>query len=144
MSTWTYMNIKGQGHSLTFDQGHSDSTFLNFFYLCLILYLNKFEWETARPIEAKFHVDPQWDWGTKVCSNGLGHMTKMTVMCIYGKNRKKVLLLSNQKADDLESWYAASGNWVLPILFKWWTWVDLDLFYEKVKFCTLCFCMGRR
>ena len=43
MSTWTYMNIKGQGHSLTLVQGHSDSTFSNFFFL-----------ETTRPIEANF------------------------------------------------------------------------------------------
>ena len=28
---WTFMNIKGQGHSLTFVQGHWDSTFSNFF-----------------------------------------------------------------------------------------------------------------
>ena len=37
------MNIKGQGHSLTMAQGHSDSTFSNFFFL-----------ETAWVIEAKF------------------------------------------------------------------------------------------
>ena len=30
-----------------------------------------------------------WDWGTKVCSNGPGHMTKMAAMPIYGKNLKK-------------------------------------------------------
>ena len=36
-------------------------------------------------------------------------MTKMATMPIYGKNLKN-LLLRNQKADDLESWYA---NWVL-------------------------------
>ena len=41
---------------------------------------------TARPIEAKFHVEPPWDGRTKFCSNGLGHMTKMTDMLIYGKN----------------------------------------------------------
>ena len=35
----------------------------------------------------------------------------------------KSLLLWNQKADDLESSYAASGTRVLP-----------NLFYEKVKF----------
>ena len=52
------MNIKGQGHS--------DSTFSNFFSL-----------ETAGPIEAKFYVEPPWDGGTKVCSNGSGHMTSM-------------------------------------------------------------------
>ena len=29
-----------------------------------------------------------WDGGTKVCSNGPGHMTKMAAMPIYGKNKK--------------------------------------------------------
>ena len=64
--------------------------------------------ETTGPIEAKFHVEPPWEGGTKVCSNGQGHVTKMAAMPIYGKNLKK-LLLQNQKADDLETWYAASG-----------------------------------
>ena len=77
MSAGTYMNIKGQGHSLTLVQGHSDSTFSDFF-----------SWETARPIEAKFHMEPQWDGGTKVCLNGWGHMTNMAAMPIYVKNMK--------------------------------------------------------
>ena len=42
-----------------------------------------------RPIEAKFHVEPPWDGGMKVCSNSLGHMTSMAAMPIYGKNLKK-------------------------------------------------------
>ena len=71
------MNIKGQGHSLTLVQGNSDSTFSNFFSL-----------ETARPIEAKFHVDPPWNRGKKIFTNGLSHMTKMAGMPIYGKNIK--------------------------------------------------------
>ena len=50
MSTWAFLNIKGQGHSLTFVHGHSDSTFSNFF--CS---------ETARPIEANFHMEPPCD-----------------------------------------------------------------------------------
>ena len=41
------MNIKAQGHSLNFVQGHLDSTFSTLFYL-----------ETTRPIEAKFHTEP--------------------------------------------------------------------------------------
>ena len=45
--------------------------------------------ETTGPIEAKFHVEPPWDGGTKVCSNGSGHMAKMAAMPIYGKNLKK-------------------------------------------------------
>ena len=30
-----------------------------------------------------------WDRGTKVCSNGPVHMTKLAVMPIYGKNLNK-------------------------------------------------------
>ena len=82
-------------------------------------------------------------WGTKVWSNGLGHMTKMATMPIYGKNLKKYLFW-NQKADDLTSWHAALGTRVLSSLFKWWPWDDLDLFYGKVKFGPLCFCMGKK
>ena len=85
------MNINNQGHSLTLVQGHSDSTFSNFFSL-----------ETARLIEAKFHVEPPWDGRTKVCLNGPGHMTNMDAMPIYGENLEKKILW-NQKADDLES-----------------------------------------
>ena len=74
MSKWSFMNIKGKGHSLTFVQGHSDSTFSNFFSL-----------ETARPIEAKFHVESPWDGLMKVSTNGLYYMIKIAVMSIYGK-----------------------------------------------------------
>ena len=45
--------------------------------------------QTSRQIEAKF---PPWDRGTKVCSNGLGHMTTLTAVPIYGKNLKNLLL----------------------------------------------------
>ena len=69
--------------------------------------LNIFSSETTGPIEARFHMESPWDGGTKLCSNGPGHMTKMADMAIYGKNLKKNLLLQNQKADDLETWYSA-------------------------------------
>ena len=70
--------------------------------------------ETTKTIEAKFHVEPPWDGGTKICSNGPGHMTKTAAMSIYGKN----LLLLNQKAYDLQTWYVASGARLLQSLFK--------------------------
>ena len=35
-------------------------------------------------------------------------------MPIYGKKLKKHLFLGNQEADDLETWYTASGARVLP------------------------------
>ena len=91
-----YMNIKGQGHSLIFKI---------FFSL-----------ETAKPIEANFHVDPKWDGGTNVCSNGSDHMTKMAAMPLYGI--KKIKLLWNQTAYYLENLYAALGTRVLPSMFK--------------------------
>ena len=50
---------------------------------------NFFSLETSRPIEAKFHVEPPWDRGLKICSNDLCHMTNMATMPIYGKNLKK-------------------------------------------------------
>ena len=82
MSTFTFVTIKGQCHSLTLVQGHSDITFANFFSL-----------ETAGPIEAKFHVEPplvgSWGGGAKEYSNGLGHMISMAAMPVYGKNLKK-------------------------------------------------------
>ena len=62
---------------------------------------NVFSSETTGPIDAKFHVEPPWDRGTKVYSNGPGHITKMASMPIYDKNLKT--LLWNQKADDLET-----------------------------------------
>ena len=38
---------------------------------------NIFFFKTACPIKAKFYVEPPWVGGTKVCSQHLGHMTKM-------------------------------------------------------------------
>ena len=66
------MNINGKDHSSTLVQCHSDSTFSNFFFL-----------ETAKPIEAKFHLEPPWDGAMKVSTNCC-HMTKIAAMPIYG------------------------------------------------------------
>ena len=51
---------------------------------------NIFSSEITWLIEVKFRVEPPWDGGMKVCSNGPGHMTKMAAMPIYGKNLKKI------------------------------------------------------
>ena len=67
------MNIKSQGHLLSLVQGHSDSTFSNFFFL-----------ESTWPIEVKFYVEPPWAGGMKVYSTGPSHMTKMAAIPIYG------------------------------------------------------------
>ena len=84
-------------------------------YVCMSTFSNIFSSETTGPIKAKFHMEPLWDGGTKVYSNGPGHMTKTAAVPIYGKNLKN-LLLRNQKADDLETGYAALGAKVLQNL----------------------------
>ena len=50
---------------------------------------NVFSSETAWLLKAKFYVELPWEGGIKVYINGPGHMTKMAVMPIYGKNLKK-------------------------------------------------------
>ena len=50
---------------------------------------NNFSSETTSPIATKFHIQLSGPLGKKNCSNGLGHMTKMAAMPIYGKNLKK-------------------------------------------------------
>ena len=57
--------------------------------VCVSIFSHIFSSETTGQIEAKFHMEPPWDEGTKVCSNGPGHMIKMAAMPIYGKNLKK-------------------------------------------------------
>ena len=51
------------------------------------------------------------------------------------------IFCSNRKADNHGTWYAAASTRVLINLLKCCLWVDLDLFYDKVKFGPLCFCM---
>ena len=51
---------------------------------------NIFSSETARPIKAKFYVEPPWERGTKVYINSPGHMTKMAATPIYGKIPSKI------------------------------------------------------
>ena len=62
-------------------------------------------------------MEPPWEGGTKVFINSSGHMTKMDATPIYGINLKN-RLLQTPKADDLETWYAASGNQALQNLYK--------------------------
>ena len=52
---------------------------------------------------------------------------------------KNILLLWNQKADDLESWYAASGTRVLPGMFKWWPGLTLTYFMARSSFFSYAF-----
>ena len=105
---------------------------------------NFFSLKTARLLEAKFLVDPPCDGGIK--------WTQMVYVtwprwppCSYLVKTFKNLILWNQKADDLETWYAALVTRVVASIFKWWPWVDLYLhvFYIKVKIGPFCSLYGK-
>ena len=49
----------------------------------------KYSCKTAELIETKLHIEHQWGWEIKVHSWDLGHMTKVTIMPIYGKKDLK-------------------------------------------------------
>ena len=63
---------------------------------------NIFSSETTGPIEAKFHMESQWDVGTKVYIFGPGHMTKMAATPIYGKNPSKIFFSRTKRPMTLK------------------------------------------
>ena len=57
-------------------------------------------------------------------------MNKIATMPIYGKKSFKTF--KNLNSDDLETLHIAKETWALQNLYKWWPWVDLDLFYNNI------------
>ena len=121
MSTWIYMymNVRCQGHSLTLVQGISDLTLSN-----------PVSWETAKPTEAKFNVEPPCDRWRKVCSNGPGHKTSIAAISIHGNN--------------LKNSYSLEPKWPMTLkvgrqhcVYKYYH--VCSNYYGKVKFGPLCF-----
>ena len=69
-------------------------------------------------------------------------MTNMATMPMYAKNLKKSSSPEPINRWLFETWYVALSMRVLPRLYKLWPWIDLDLFYIKVKFGYIGFCVG--
>ena len=126
MSTWTFMNIKGQGHSLTFIQDHSDSHFQT-----------SYAQKPLGWLKPNFIWSLHGMWGMKICSNVPGHMT----MHIYGEKLKKSSSLEPRGWWPWNLVYSIGYSSTTNV-FIWWPWVDLDHFYDRVKFVSECFCMG--
>ena len=53
------------------------------------------------PIELKFHMETPKDRGTKVCSNGPGHMAKMAAVPINGKKHLKIFFSRTRRLMNL-------------------------------------------
>ena len=58
-------------------------------YTCLLPWHSKILSETAWPVKSKFYMKHLYEGGTNVYINNLGHMTKVAIMPIYGKNPSK-------------------------------------------------------
>ena len=71
------LSIKGQGHYLIFAKGHS---------VFKIFVFSK----TVELFETKYHVNDFGSTEMKIYTNGLGHMTKIAAMPMYGKNPSKI------------------------------------------------------
>ena len=107
------MNIKGQGNSLTFIQGHSDSTFSNFF--CS---------ETTWPIEARFHMEPPNEHLFKRSrSHDHAHIWWKTSKNVFGTKGHWPWTLVYSIG------YLSTTN-----VFIWWPWVDWP-FSRQGQFC---------
>ena len=70
----------------------------------------------------------------KIYWHDAGHMTKMAATPIYGKNPSKIFLSGTGGPISTKLGMSALVTPAHHSLFKWWPWVDLDLFYDKVKF----------
>ena len=84
---------------------------------------NFFSSETARRIEAKFHMESPWDLRNESCSNFPGHMT----MPIYGKNIQKTSFSEPRSRRPWNLVYSIGYLITTIFFFKWWPWIDLDL-----------------
>ena len=103
---------------------------------------NIFFSKTAWRIKAKFYAEPPWVGGTNFV-RGIWVTWPRWPPTPYTVKTLKNLLLQNQKSYDLETWRVASGIPALQTLYKWWPWVDHDLFYGKVRFGNLGFSIGK-
>ena len=75
------------------------------------------------------------DRGSKVCSQDLGHMNRMATTPI---NVKTLYFFSSSEPMGQwpSDWHAALGTWTRHHVI---TWVNLELFYGKIKFCPYAF-----
>ena len=71
-------------------------------------------------------------------------MTKMATMPIYAKKKTfKIFFSGTERLMNLKLGMQHRVLEYYSSLFKWCPWVDNDLFYGKVKFGPLCFCMEK-
>ena len=85
-------------------------------------------------------MEPPWNRGAKVCSNGPGHMTKMATMPIYGINPLKIFFCETSRpmtfASGILHW--GLGPFV-QIMILGWLWPSL----RQAQLCFLMLLYGK-
>ena len=101
-------------------------------YVCMCVCVCH-HFQTSSPLKPLGRLKPNFIWSLP--GTGERKFVQMVLViwprwspCPHMVKTFKNLLLRNQKTYDLETWYVALGIQVLPSLFKWWPWVDIDLF----------------
>lgn len=78
----------------------------------------------AWSIRSKFHEEPPFEGEAKVCINDSGHMSPymvITLKSLFSKTRSSKILKLGM------------DFWILALQSLYKQWVDIDLFYDKVK-----------
>ena len=88
-------------------------------------------------------MEPPWEGGTKVYINGLGHMTKMAAMPIYGKNHKKIFFSRTRSPMILKLGMKHRGLKLYKVYINGDPGLTLTYFYGKVKLGNLGFSIGK-
>ena len=78
-------------------------------------------------------MELQWDGGTKVCSYGPGHMTKMAAMPIYGKNLKKSSGMQHRMLEYYQVCSDDDPGLTLTYFMEGQIWSLMLLYWKKVK-----------
>ena len=111
------------------------------YVVCMSTFSNIFSSETTGPIEAKFQLEPPRDTGKFI--QRVLVTWPMWTPCPYMVKTLKNLLLRNWMADEW-NFVCNIGCSSTTKFVQMMTPIDLDLFYDKVKFGPLCFSVGKR
>ena len=140
MSTWSFEYQRSRS-LLDLGQNLSDSILLNEYMKLWVPKVRVIDWpwsESPRfntikplgPLKPNFMWSLLWMGERRLVQRSTWQRWPP---CPYMVKNIKDIFLCNRKADDLETWYTTLCTRVLPSLFKWCPWVDLNLFYGKVK-----------
>ena len=129
---WANQCMEGQGHFWHWPQGI-------YIWKLKLVFLGNYWAIFTQILFVSFRVqwnENQWTWCWSHDQDGPPRPYMV-------KNPSKIFFSRNRWTDFHETWYVASRTPAHHSLFKSWPWVDLDLFYSKVRFGNLGFSIGK-